>query len=494
MTAANGSIQSVPLIEQLPIEILDRIFEEYVESHESPCKLALVSKTWKSLALDNPNLWKYIFIYSPNPNVASTLPDEWRIPGLSHPIYTLGRSQICRENEELTEAFIRARSVPLSFQLYWAWEDDQDNSDLLRFLGRILTPPVSHQTESMDIYLGRAPTSSVLDATRGKLPGPFPLLRSLIIGGHRSVWARPLCENLHESISKLLDVRINFKIDESFAQMQFWKDIHTLRFSLRAVDIPTLNTIVPLCAKLRHLEVPNGDWPDARTPEDAVANVTDLTIRCTLQDISRMKLPNIRSMVFMERLDEPGSDEVPKISRLSLPQLTKMHVISLQLHLLTLFDMPRLTDLRLSKHIYSSKSPPRPREQLYPKSLFTTSKFPNIRVLSMEYPCEEKVFINALSAFPNVQSLRIVQNIGGPKTYGAELLEVLASRSREEYCTHLEEFRLGDDQNRTRLSRNTIDEIVSAILVHRTTMTRFDVYWEGEDENYENHALLSYLH
>jgi hypothetical protein len=74
-------------IERVPIEIMDQIFEEYIEMDQSPCNLTFVSRTWRLLALANPWLWRYVLVAEKSGSVPF---QEWHLIGVSAAIWTQG--------------------------------------------------------------------------------------------------------------------------------------------------------------------------------------------------------------------------------------------------------------------------------------------------------------------------------------------------------------------------------------------------------------------
>ena len=105
-------------IERIPIEIMDQIFEEYVEMDQSACNLTFVSRTWWSLALANPWLWRYIIVTDGPSHIVVEAFKKWSLIGPSAKIWTRGKAQVCEGNDDFTAAVDRSRSVPIHIS-YW---------------------------------------------------------------------------------------------------------------------------------------------------------------------------------------------------------------------------------------------------------------------------------------------------------------------------------------------------------------------------------------
>jgi hypothetical protein len=123
---------------------MDQIFEEYVEMDESPCNLTLVSRTWWSLALANPWLWRYIVVMTfkgrSGGRVIAEPFVELRHIGPSTRIWTRGKAQVCQEDVDFVAAVDRSGSVPLHIT--------DEGTSLIK---QILTLPISSRVAVLDI-------------------------------------------------------------------------------------------------------------------------------------------------------------------------------------------------------------------------------------------------------------------------------------------------------------------------------------------------------
>lgn len=477
-------------IQSVPNEILGKIFEYYIEMDQSPWNLTFVSRSWRIVAVEDPNLWTYIYIIGGMRPSALRSFTKWTISGQPHPIYTLGNSQVCTTEDDLLLSVGRAGSGSLNVKIYFNLQEATSS----RLLQCIFGHPLSSRIRRLDLYIKGYSRSTFTDIQLG----PFTSLEHLIVNtGTTEELAIKIAELVQETSLTLKELYIGSRLlkdQERPNSMWTLESMELLLGRLRYLTMEqsgSVDAILPKCRRLIGFRCYSSKWPDIwRTKDGVLANIQALDLRCSPSSLPHHGLISLRELILINSVphtsSSPFQDSSSGIPKLSLPKLTYLHVRGHTLSWLCHLEAPALREVELLTSqdkcdCFSTKRGLDFQHLTCIVQVLSWSGLSNLSKLVLEAGCKEEFFASILAVTCDLRSLNIVKKTNRSELVsGSHILDQLVAISAAGSLRQLEMFTLGSEEWPVRISNDTLGHQAKLILKLRATkgkpMLRFDVH------------------
>lgn len=476
---------SVP-INRIPNEIRGLIFKAHVDTNRPPWDLTLVSKSWRTAALGDPNLWTNIWLKT---STQRPIPSKdpfivWSIKGYPHPVRNAGKWQLCTTHDDLLMCLERTRSAILSIKVY-------DTNRFLSSLQILLKPPLSSRIGRLDIELvGKAR----LDVPADEL-GPFPSLEYLAIQpGNRPYWIKGLMDSTQATAFKLTELFIG---DGLILNQQEVDSISPLLQRIQHLEMAVgdlIETVLPHCGRLVTFKCNEINWPQHYDIEgNILAGIQSINLRGFPEALPRLSLPSVQTLIITDNFRTSAlgwnSCHLVTLGEFNFPILTFLQARCPSLTWLTQVQAPALRKLDIEvltdKCQCTEEKLQMEDTSSYPSCILKPllwSRLSNLSTLILAAYCKEEAFNTVMDSIPSIKSLHLIPSIGYRyKKYGLTILDHLAAISTAGSLPQLEVIKFGIWRDPIYLPKETIDERVDSIIQSRREngieMLCFDVYW-----------------
>jgi hypothetical protein len=440
-----SDVQTSTTIERVPIEIMDQIFEEYIEMDQSACNLTFVSRTWRSLALANPWLWRYILI-----SYESASPfKKWHPVGLSAGILTQGKAQVCQGNDDFMAATKRSSSIPL--HIIYRREREQNGESILK---QVLTLPISSRVIVLEInnwWLDTRPIMAQITL------GPFTQLSRLRVTALEHIQNEEFIRTIHHS-APLLTALEFIALTDSYLTLPILTSLRALEFYELRVEPQAFHSLLSRCHQLVKLSTRQCVWFDSNTRlgPGVLANLEIANFECDLRALSALELVNLRSLDVKHCI---GCRKGSSWQRIHLPKLVTLrirftHSIEAFKHL----EMPLLQDLHIT--LYAQYVAPNTGLIEIPSSLW----FPTLTRLYIKTCWDENTFSTFMNAAPRVREINFVYE--GPRDpfFWDSVFHILAYQP---VCPKLKSCMIADKDHPVTQARPLLASLIHQIQAYR---------------------------
>ncbi|KAG8832593.1 hypothetical protein FRC17_001053 [Serendipita sp. 399] len=330
-------------IHRVPPEVWMEIFQIYVESGDTPCRLACVCVAWAKIAFRTTCLWRHIYI-TDEPVEAISYLSSWSIPGLDEAILALGRTQVCKTKIQLEQSIERAGSTPLDVEIRSIDGNDLDQRDVLFH--------VFGQNDISSRISRFAIVQLPYDATTITPPSILPNLEQFVWQEPFNEWV-PLMGRLLAQSPKLLSIEVSISVLSSLNNFDIWGNIRSLTVNHSYtvtvnLGIETLDIVIPRCRSLESFKVDAYEvWPEESTSPTTCRRLLSLTLYC---DIEHLHLIQAATLTWLD-ITEPEKDgySEPCINNdMRFPRLETLLVESMDPSWIYELELPRLRSLSIN--------------------------------------------------------------------------------------------------------------------------------------------------
>ncbi|KAG8799783.1 hypothetical protein FRC17_007045 [Serendipita sp. 399] len=289
-------------VARLPVEILARIFEAYVEMEETAWKLVFVNSRWRKIVLSTPNLWKYILITN-DEHLGHC--QTWNVGGDIGEVRSREHYTVCMNNAQLQP------------RVYSPWEDP-DHTPLML----LLREPTSARIAKVAIEL-HGDGEDFTPPLVGCIEGPYPRLRRLTYAEWGYNWDTTFIGDLLSSC-KLTDIEFQDSIPTGVATVSIWDSVLSLKIG-HGPDADEFNAICHKLHNLRTLEGCTDNWPDEATLPTTFQFLKELELSCIPSNLSHLTLPVLTKLTLSipRWWDESSADVTPSWR---LPALSELRI------------------------------------------------------------------------------------------------------------------------------------------------------------------------